>query len=589
MSSPIQDAASRWAELEPAFLAVHRGRLNVALHLVATPLGFYATFAALAALSPLLSVALLIAWAAALASRVRPDVRWAVLGFFLVLAGLALWMPLGLLSAVVLAAVGYGLQEAAHKITGEASFQSGYMNDAGWARFLAEQTFFLPALVLQAARQHDWLSMFVAHDRVVHTRLGPTHAGDIDRLQSWVLDQKPAEDHTTHWWRLDLPATELAAFDRIRDADEIRQAFHRAYGDEFDVASVDGMNEVYVAGPDQNLTSDTVFHMSHVDGPIAVFPFASVYRCMVGISPNGRVATKFPMTRSDYERGRSIVLSTGDVAGFDFHRELHYIETDPEGPELGRRITLKLHYVVFPRYFRKWGELLGRLSTRYNITARNVFLGTLTPDSLREKLGAAWVVATTKTFETIGRYAGNTNAAYVAVLALLNLVLGTPLPLLVGASFVHYLIYIATFRQRTEIAYGTFVRDAVFFKSVSMAQLAFWYLYGFEGNVLSLLLVVGGFGLSAWAARKLGWVRTYFGTELGQLATATRVSGFPYGTIPHPMILGAIIGLIGVGCVPAIAERFPWLIPTHIAFYLIHATQEALDRRAPAPYVYSED
>ena len=48
---------------------------------------------------------------------------------------------------------------------------------------------------------------------------------------------------------------------------------------------------------------------------------------------------------------------------------------------------------------------------------------------------------------------------------------GSQLPLLLGGSWVHYFIYIGTFYQRTSINYGLFLRDAVAFKLVALANI----------------------------------------------------------------------------------------------------------------------
>ena len=47
---------------------------------------------------------------------------------------------------------------------------------------------------------------------------------------------------------------------------------------------------------------------------------------------------------------------------------------------------------------------------------------------------------------------------------------GSYTPLFYGTSFFHYLVYIATYHQRTGIAYGAFKRDALLFKSLALTQ-----------------------------------------------------------------------------------------------------------------------
>ena len=54
---------------------------------------------------------------------------------------------------------------------------------------------------------------------------------------------------------------------------------------------------------------------------------------------------------------------------------------------------------------------------------------------------------------------------------------------------------------------------------------------------------------------------------------------FPYNTIKHPMIVGNIIALLGFYALPEILAAAPYLLPMHIAFYLLHLLQE----RATSP------
>ena len=114
------------------------------------------------------------------------------------------------------------------------------------------------------------------------------------------------------------------------------------------VVPVEGMNEVYVTGParfNDVANSDNVFYTRHVDGPLSFMPFVSVYRCIVGMDWNEMVTTHFPL--ADVSNN----ACEGDVIGFDFNREVHYITRDEEraGESDDFRVVLKLHYCVYPR------------------------------------------------------------------------------------------------------------------------------------------------------------------------------------------------------------------------------------------------
>jgi hypothetical protein len=181
--------------------------------------------------------------------------------------------------------------------------------------------------------------------------------------------------------------------------------------------------------------------------------------------------------------------------------------------------------------------------------------------------------------DVIVRHVGVGNAAWLAGLLAASLALDTVAPLLVGASYVHYLVYLATFRARGRVAYAEFLRDAVVFKSASMACLAYVYLRWPALSWPSIALVALGVAVSSWAAAELGLVRTYFGEELG-LVASRRVRSGPYAFLPHPMILGALVALVGHFLQPAARAAWPWLVPGHVLLYLLHLGQEVVGRGA---------
>ena len=95
---------------------------------------------------------------------------------------------------------------------------------------------------------------------------------------------------------------------------------------------------------------------------------------MVAVNENKQVETIFPM------EGSGSCLSDGDVVGFDYHREIHIIRDLPTR-NTDRRVTMKLHYVVYPRCFGFLGRFLAKLASFYNWAARNLFLNTIAPSN----------------------------------------------------------------------------------------------------------------------------------------------------------------------------------------------------------------
>ena len=164
-------------------------------------------------------------------------------------------------------------------------------------------------------------------------------------------------------------------------------------------------------------------------------------------------------------------------------------------------------------------------------------------------------------------------------------------------SFMHYAVYIATYHQRAGVAFGAFKRDALLYKTLALSQAAFQYLALFDyahPDALSLSMVLSGFGLATLAAHRLGVDRTYFGWELGEVrspqahatgrapltpsstlqVTGQCVTRFPYGSIPHPMILGGCVGWLGFFKLAGFRAAWPLYAPLHVCCYMLHAAQE---------------
>lgn len=95
-----------------------------------------------------------------------------------------------------------------------------------------------------------------------------------------------------------------------------------------------------------------------------------------------------------------------------------------------------------------------------------------------------------------------------------------------------YCRYITTYYVRDGLDFGAFKRDALLFKSISLAQLFFHYFFpanhAFEFDAVSLGLMAFGFLISTMAAGALGMDATYFGVELG-VCEPKLVTKFPYG------------------------------------------------------------
>ena len=93
------------------------------------------------------------------------------------------------------------------------------------------------------------------------------------------------------------------------------------------------------------------------------------------------------------------------------------------------------------------------------------------------------------------------------------------------------------------------------------------------------------------ATNAIGIDRTYFGSELG-LVKPKWIEAFPYNTIPHPMIVGQIIGLLGIYKAKHVHTLSPFVIPVHIMLYVTHMLQEHFeiyDHNAQVVNVWEND
>jgi len=565
------------------FRPFHVNSLNVALHFITTPLGMLAVLGLtnVATGSVITSMILTTIYCASLMRQLPTGLWLATCACCLALVIASVLEPfssLGPWSFAGLIVVSYVGQDFAHWITGEKTFQASYMEQKDWLSLLSEHTYYLLPLVLDSTQHmhQSFLSWFLPHNYNISCKLETEEdKKHIKLMRDWVMEQNPPEDRTSHWWSEALPKAPKESFHYIADCKGVRDAFHKRFPETtYSLDILPDMNEVYVACQTGNkANSDTVFYMQHVDGPYGIFPFCSVYRCMAAVSPNNLINTAFPLNYKDY------TISEGDVVGFDYNREVHYIRHNKGAVNEVPRIVLKLHYVVYPKALAPFGKLLGRLTTRYNQAARQLFLNTIAPKTLWWRFMAKQVLIGTELTFRVQNHLGMNNVAYCVVMAALAAFTGSYEVFLYSTSFVHYTIYISTYYHREEggqaISWGEFKRNALFWKSLALAQAGILYLLHFELDVLSLLMCTAGFGLSMAATNALGWDRTYFGWELGFLEPKF-ITAWPYGPkgVPHPMIVGGVLAWLGIMKLAPLRAAFPYLALGHIVLYLVHMAQE---------------
>jgi len=554
------------------FRPFHTNSVNVAAHLVTTPAGILGALWAVNALagSSWPSTAVCVAYALSLVPFLPPRLWAANAACVAGLTVAAASLKPNLAWSVFTACAGYLLQDVAHWACAEPTYAGSYSGSENGLNKLLEHTYFLLPLCLDALchTEDSVLSWLVPHNHVLFCKLdSPKQVADRATIRDWVVSQSPSTDHTTHWWYETLPEACKRPFHDIMTSDTMFNMFWSDFKKGlYTVECVPKMNEIYVSSDKHNFNSDTVFYMNHTDGPWGVYPLCGLFRCMCSINYNEQIRTRFPFG------GKEFTLSDGDVAGFDFNREIHDIYNNPGKANKGHRITLKLHYVVYPTCLGPVGRMLAHLTTWYNTAARFTFVNTITPTGFWKFM--AWVVlaVTDGRFRTEA-YAGWTNVTYVACVAAAAAFMRDYRVFVALTSFVHYLKYIGTYNKRTGVSFGQFKRNVMFFKTVALCNLAYLYYKHFEVDVASIALLVGGYSLSIAATRALGIDATYFGVELGYCQPKF-VTDFPYGTVPHPMIVGGITGLLGFHKLAGLRAAFPWLVPVHVGLYIAHMLQE---------------
>ena len=582
---------STYQEVANDFHKFHRHDLNCALHLVTTTIGVWGV------------VHLVLDWA-------DESTGWAIAYSYMALVALTTpWRTALIHTALMLAclqsitplqfageylsgyfysfqpwqislmaiAAGYGLQDVAHWLCVEPTFMDSYLK-AGKAWMLLLHNLWLLPLVIDSVLMRSCFlpSLLVSRNRNVITTVASKES--VTSLRRWIRENVEYSDETTHIWPhmnkgTDQPVTKLEHDKAIEAA--FRTVFPAKH---FDVKPVENMNEIYVTavGSKKSINSDRVFYTPHTDGPYWFLPGASLYRVLVGVTPNQQVRTRFNLQHGSQDQ----VLDRNGVVGFDYNRELHWIDHVPGVLNMERRSVVKLHYIVYPRGWHRYGQWCARCNTAYNTWARGNFLQTLRPETLYDNVVAWWIWFTTRINAGFMEHFGWNNLVYIGAVYLLGGCDSASWTFLILTSFRHYAMYVTTFAYRQPmVAIGCLMRDAKIYKTISMVHLARRLLPMVElpRDSIGLLIMSAGFVITLLATARLGMVRTYFGTELG-FVKPKWIDGFPYGMIPHPMIVGQLwgFGVILYWFRSEITIPNAALLLAHMVCYAVHMFQEIL-------------
>jgi hypothetical protein len=319
--------------------------------------------------------------------------------------------------------------------------------------------------------------------RVLNCKLRKDHYL-LNSIRDWVILQEPSTTTSTHKWYKDLPEDIKEMFYNTAKDKKIIEMFRRSFGGGsggtgYKIDILHDMNEIYVSQQkDFEKNADNIFYTRHIDGIFFYIPFASCYRVIIGLDDNRDIMTIFNMTPETY------IIKTGDVVGFDFHRECHYIspiiwntDTVAATTERKYRVILKIHYCVYPYWAIVFGFILGKLTILYNRLFRDLFLLTISQQRSQRSRCLAYLAKlmtiSTQVYHDIEFYIGYNNIEYLAILYYISSNLHANL-FLFGSSFVHYLRWIDTQNYSNEVN-NLFRRDYYFFKFLYMLQ--YFYMY----------------------------------------------------------------------------------------------------------------
>jgi len=637
---------SYYTDLYSKFSEFHQNEYNIFFHLLTTPLGLLGLMSLIRVITNSSTIGMAMASFYVLTLVAVEQLPLSVffgttaLVFVIMMSSRAL--KLNMISSFVCIALGYGLQDLAHIITGEKTYDSTYALSgeldvsslSTWATFFLDHCYYLlplcvdlvipetfiridPPAGMQNLYTHAYalIPLFMwtlgsycldskngfcffpgVHysGRVVQCQLctddKESRKKDLKTVRDWAIAHCPSKQTSSHWWFSDLQGSVRQAFENCAKSSIISKMMREQFSERhYCVDIVEGMNEIYVSGPareEECFNSDQIFYSKHVDGPLGFVPFVSTYRCIVGMDKNLAISTHFPM------KPLSQNATEGEVIGFDFNREIHYITKDPskEAESDEFRVVLKLHYCMYPRVLRPLGWMMHGASVLYNKTFRALFLKTIKPHSYYEHFLSWNVIFTTSLFNYLETFVGERNMVYFILAASVSYITGNNMMFLYMTSFIHYFRYISTYYYRSETDYGSFKRDVLLFKTIALTQLGLVYLFPefmatyvykcdfmpFTFDAVSVLMIASGYVISILATHALGLDRTYFGSELG-FCSYERTNQFPYGFIPHPMIVSQVWALLGIAKAPHVNHLLPYVIPTHIALYMTHMLQEQFD------------
>lgn len=282
--------------------------------------------------------------------------------------------------------------------------QSTYVKKDGFLlNYISHVLFTIPSVV-----ELFFSKIVFPSNNIVVDKVNLYEDNNANSILTWINGKNISQSKTYHVWYDDLDVDLKKCFDNLNKKVLFRLKSLTKFNT---IMEIPEMNEIYVSR-NKNITeesSDNVFFRKHIDGPFYLFPLCSVKRVILSLNKNENICTIFP------KRDIQPTLSDGEFACFDFNRDIHYIRSrnvDNEEP----RITLKLHYVEYPKGMYPIAKLMKFLNVLYDKNARNLFLYTLTPKTRFQRSVSTIVNTITNMTYYIEEYVGFNNLLISGIL-----------------------------------------------------------------------------------------------------------------------------------------------------------------------------
>ena len=328
---------------------------------------------------------------------------------------------------------------------------------------------FLGWYCIDSLNKYHFFPGNVTYSRVLQSKTESILDESADDIEKWALNNTSNNGLSEHWWYNKLPEHVKTKFLECGNNESImsmlQTLFHKR---DYDIISIPSMDELYLTGNNQKkMHSDQVFYTKHIDGPFSLFPFCSVYRCLIAINENDTIETLFPMI--PYKK----VLNKGNILAFDFNREIHYInEIRMYDCEKTPRIVMKVHYCMYPKNWHIVGSIFAQMNGSYNYLFRQLFLTTIEPTNFTEKISSLVVMYGTYGFVYSDMLVGHKNIIYVVSLLLLEKKM--ELPVARAISFITFFVKQVNHINENEkiTEQFTYIRDTLFYFIMSMVLLS---------------------------------------------------------------------------------------------------------------------